>query len=92
MLGLKRIARTFPFVERQQFATRKDSHWIYSSQSEQMAHARQGTLTLSVLPEVAQDTTIRLHKAIRKSHLLLAATPSKVSTLMRGLQSTLAPT
>ena len=75
MLGLRRIARTFPFLEIQQFSSRKDSHWIYSSQSEQMTHARQGTLTLSVLPDVAQDTTIRLHKAIRKSHLLLASSP-----------------
>jgi hypothetical protein len=67
-------------------ANRKDSQWIYSSQSQQMVHGREGSITLSALPPHRMDTTLRLHKAIQNAHILLAASPDMISAFLEDLE------
>ena len=52
-----------------------------------MTHGQQGFITLSVLPDNSQDTTMRLHKALRNSHILFTANIDKTVDLISKLDS-----
>ena len=50
-----------------------------------MAHAHQGTITLSVQPSHPFDSTIRLHRAIQNSHIILSPNPVSTQQFLKKL-------
>ena len=52
-----------------------------------MTHGKQGLITLSVLPKTSQDTTMRLHKALKNSHILFSANLKKTIDLISELDA-----
>ncbi len=68
------------------FSRRKrDSQWIYSSKSEEMTHANPGLITISILPSHPFDSTLRLHRAIQKAHIILASNKTSAQQFLKKL-------
>ena len=67
------------------FSVKKDSQWIYSSESEEMVHGQPGYITLAAIPHNPKDTTLRLHKAILNAHLVLSTNISAANIYLKRL-------